>query len=999
MAQDLLDPMKDSREKERDPNASQRDYDEKFNSIVNSPENKAFADQANDKARDSFSYLPDSDRKQLQDKERGAGGQEKTNPELEKLSESGALSDPGKPETEQSVKRWSIKGVLRNKKIQGVLVGGGATGMLIAMFLGVQPFQIIHVMKSLQGMHLSRNERTQDTSIRRLRNIASNQREENRLSALGAAVATKQRTRLEAQGFSFEYKQDGQRFRRSILQSITVPDTPEGKRLLEIAERNNMTIDGLKIDTRGTQSIPGLREMSRVLVEIDGKTGLSGRISYRRQIKLVGANFRPMNIAKRKLEDMTDYKNRRADTKAEEHKSNRQTKALGTGKSTDPETGAEVDTGKGEAASTSNTVDEIKDEKSASKRKVKIKAFKVAGGAAAVAGILCAAKDVGDNITDYKVMNNVIPLVNMTWDIIATGSQVMAGENVTADEVAAVMDSLYDPETKSAWNAAAPFVQANGGEGGVAIDPSTKTQIDSSLNGDKPAFFDILDNIPGIGTVCKASNWFDNVPVLREINQFTGNMMNTVASTLTGKSIDDYMQDLVGVLAGDTIDTLARGASFGNLISYGGRLIGNIGSIAIGGSVLTSAQAREWRDYERELKIAERKEKSIWSRYFDIRDTDSISSVALFRSPALVNTQSLVDSFKNIPSFALSSGKTFASSTLRTTNAQSVDANNYDYGDGLPEYGIPLSVLNSDRYVDIYENIDRFENNNYALLKQANSQWGHCFGNPIDDNGVITDKPLSENTDVYKKISDDSATCSQSSQEFRDYQIYINDNVAIKSMACYEGVDGSACAEIGFENSSNNSSPSSSNTGGSIIGDPYTDTTSVACATGTKDIGLQDAYVSGRMFKSRMCSVSNIPSSGQADNPGSQYSTPGAEGKAIVNSRVSGAWYKLAEDAKAAGINFSVGSSFRSMAHQQSLFKGDTSAVARPGYSSHQAGVALDFQNMRGPGVKSGATCSNRAKDGGQGYKWLEANASKYGFKQYAAEAWHWDALNAASRC
>ena len=191
-----------------------------------------------------------------------------------------------------------------------------------------------------------------------------------------------------------------------------------------------------------------------------------------------------------------------------------------------------------------------------------------------------------------------------------------------------------------------------------------------------------------------------------------------------------------------------------------------------------------------------------------------------------------------------------------------------------------------------------------------------------------------------------------------------------------------------------------STAGGAIVGDPYAETVSVACAAGTKDIGIQDAYLKGVKTESRMCSVSNIPSIGQSDNPGGQFSTPGADGHVVVNSRVSGAWYKLAEDAKAAGINLKAISSFRSMPHQEVLwvrYGRDPQAVARPGTSPHQAGVAIDFDNMKG--FRKNATCSTRATNSSPAYQWLRANSINYGFKQYASEAWHWDALPSANRC
>lgn len=184
-----------------------------------------------------------------------------------------------------------------------------------------------------------------------------------------------------------------------------------------------------------------------------------------------------------------------------------------------------------------------------------------------------------------------------------------------------------------------------------------------------------------------------------------------------------------------------------------------------------------------------------------------------------------------------------------------------------------------------------------------------------------------------------------------------------------------------------------------IVGDPYTDSTGVPCANGTRDLGVHDGYVDGRLFKVRLCSLSNLPSNGQADNPGGQFSTPGADGHAIVNSRVSGAWFALVNEAKSAGVSLSANSSFRSMPHQQSLWNNnpDSSLVARPGHSSHQAGVAIDFAGMS---VTGGSTCATRARaPSSPGWVWLNANAHKYGFKQYSKEAWHWDALPVANRC
>jgi len=125
-----------------------------------------------------------------------------------------------------------------------------------------------------------------------------------------------------------------------------------------------------------------------------------------------------------------------------------------------------------------------------------------------------------------------------------------------------------------------------------------------------------------------------------------------------------------------------------------------------------------------------------------------------------------------------------------------------------------------------------------------------------------------------------------------------------------------------------------------------------------------------------------------------------------VNSRVAGAWLALVNDAKAAGISLAATSSFRSMSNQQGLCQkdarcsnGDYTMTAKPGYSSHQAGVAIDFGSGMS-GITGGSTCSTRAKaPNSPAWVWLRDNAEHYGFKQYSAEAWHWDALPSGNRC
>ncbi len=114
----------------------------------------------------------------------------------------------------------------------------------------------------------------------------------------------------------------------------------------------------------------------------------------------------------------------------------------------------------------------------------------------------------------------------------------------------------------------------------------------------------------------------------------------------------------------------------------------------------------------------------------------------------------------------------------------------------------------------------------------------------------------------------------------------------------------------------------------------------------------------------------------------------------------------LGAQAKADGINLSIRTAYRSYSTQASTYNywvsyngGNIDAAdkvsARPGHSEHQLGTVADFSCSEIGDVLGSAFDSTNA------YKWLVANAAKYGFRQsykagqesetgYSAESWHW---------
>ncbi len=93
------------------------------------------------------------------------------------------------------------------------------------------------------------------------------------------------------------------------------------------------------------------------------------------------------------------------------------------------------------------------------------------------------------------------------------------------------------------------------------------------------------------------------------------------------------------------------------------------------------------------------------------------------------------------------------------------------------------------------------------------------------------------------------------------------------------------------------------------------------------------------------------------------------------------AFRAMARAAEKAGIDLRVRSGFRNHAKQQKLYKayrkGEGNLAARPGFSNHESGRALDIY-----------ITDYRVLE------WLEKHASEYGFhRTVPGEAWHWEYL------
>lgn len=101
----------------------------------------------------------------------------------------------------------------------------------------------------------------------------------------------------------------------------------------------------------------------------------------------------------------------------------------------------------------------------------------------------------------------------------------------------------------------------------------------------------------------------------------------------------------------------------------------------------------------------------------------------------------------------------------------------------------------------------------------------------------------------------------------------------------------------------------------------------------------------------------------------------------LVERRTAAAYWAMREAARADGVELVIYSGFRTNDEQRYFYGcyrrcncNDCNLAARPGYSNHQSGYAIDI------GMDEGV------------HEWLLANARRFGFKATVrSEPWHWE--------
>lgn len=890
------------------------------------------------------------------------------------------------------------KGWLTKKK---AVAGGGIATVLIGGTIGLSsilqgPFQLVQASKLLQGFHFSNNDsfsnnRTGRYLLHRLRNGRGHAKMRTRLGVIGNKIADRMELRLEKQSglkplydtrsgnlIGFEVTDE-----RKVAGFIAETDIEPGQHNIEFSDAdrhrsisrngsapdpNNRILSARNAET-GKLKLRQNRKFLKGMVKSTGLNKIASVVGFRPMAHRGGLDLHPFRRADRRLnQSLADLADKLKKKWADQDKNGTRSPDDLDVRETDedgkplPEEEAERNR-RAEADGRQAQADA----RGGAEGKAKLRS-KILAGAGIGIGVLCAARSISDNLPAIKYANIVMPLTRMGTRAISMGSQVMSGKDLDMEMAGVAVQAYYSEETGS-W-ASARSIQAELGQEQTGTDIPVNAKP-SRVN-EKPLYLSIIDTIfdkagAGGSFACSRIGQF-------ALDFISGSLISGVVTdlgmTLASKAginpLDKFAGWIVDLLAGDMVDVLAKGADFGNMINYGARLASNAQMISMGGAILPKAQVGILDAESRADQLQEFQQKNFFGRTFDLYEPRSIASKALLESNSLSSTTAIADGFASIIRNIPNAGSVFARSLMLRTHAAQQE---YDYG--FDEYGFTLGEQEDERFSDPYENALHVEPN----LKELNEKYGDCFATTIDpDTFEIKGDDLKNIYEIPDKCQD------RSNEELVRYRFYIADTVISKSLGCYEGFD-EYCKDT-YGSGSGGSSGTTSAAGVDIDQEHlFEDSTSVACAPGTEDAGIADGYTGGNLVKIRRCAIPGMQSGGKDDTGVISGSYSG--GFVTVNSRISGAVLAMYTAAKNDGVELGARSAFRSMANQQSLCPCDGVNVARPGYSNHQMGLAIDFQNL---------PSSPGPLPGNQTWNWLSTNAGKFGIINYPHEAWHWSA-------
>lgn len=944
MATDLEDKQGNTADI-RTPDPAEAHYGRTFSHSSN-PSSYSETVSSLDSAERSSLYKPTDEPKSL-------GNSDLQNAESEKAGSRTQGSIPGPREFGQMA-IGIIKG--NPKKAMGGGIVGGAIGLVIfgaVMSSGpAQIFRLAHILsKPLQTSENAASNRTNGLfRFARTGNIG-----QTRLSYIGSKVHAQQVARLSAIGIDFNSNRYS-----GALSSTTVDQNKLSKQLPELknlsrAEAQAYIAKSLDIDPSTVRPIG------------DGKFAIvnrnfsiqANRLFVRNTHALLGDGKISSAI---KARPMTQFFN----VPSLFHPIKRLS------------AGAETNIGKAlqdreraarqKQLAESRTAPKTPDVAAAESRiKDSLTGVKAAvGSTLLLTGAMCIARDTADDIVVANRANLAVPAALASAQILGVKDQTKSSQDMDLSTMGVIVENFTDKNGKTIWDSREiraledPYTSSgevlpeeyrqgfSTGTNAATIKATFGGGAAGAVACSNLGIFAQLVLAAGIVAVSIPTTGGSGAVLV-----FAGNTAKNVA--LTAGTIYLLQKIAVDQLKSDELvpDAMA-GTIGGGLYGYGAMEFQGIQGRSSGGVAMPQEDVDKiTRQYEK-VEYEAFGKKSLVAKLFDIQDYNSVASKTIGTMDTNIQRGAT-----NVATSVLSL-RTFTGlfGTFGLTKVGAAEKNErYDWN--MPLYSIPLRLLNDPEYADPYASADKMatildSKDGEKYIEKASK----CFGNTVQKGTrgweVKPVRDVNPNSTEYVE-----AKCANlDDPNWNRMIMFVFDSREMDATNCFLSSD-----EDGIASCANNGIGLTSEV-------PETSDPSIPLGpAGTCEAGQAAGQATGYQ-----------------DNKPIQITLCKVEGT-LVNAQISGNLQKMLEAARAQNIVLRPGSGFRTMEEQRRLYNcyitqscNKGRKAARPGYSNHQMGLAVDYSS-------TGGLIESR---GTKAYQWLKQNAATYGFKNLPEEPWHW---------
>lgn len=708
-----------------------------------------------------------------------------------------------------------IKHAAAKRTAGGVIGLASILGILGIGSITSGPLMVLNAASALKPNFSVTEQQGDDMSTRALIYAMLGNANKGRLGIIGTKISSNYEAKMiEKSGVRPIYNQGGAN--RGAGFEIVDEAKARASGLWDELERSGLSeSDGSNRFTRGDgTSTAGSRvfatnELSfgqrrAIIRQVSSSTGTKGIVKFFQnhlQIKRSGLNLHPMNNIKKKVDEThAQYKERKRQASRDAIVNGIDPNRVGDTQpgTVDADRDGTPDAPSAESEEVSRAANEaageVREGVGSEDGKSKFKAnLAKAAGPAAVVGMLCMVRGISDGYPNYVYANNVLPLMRMSGELLASASQIESGKDLTMDEVGVLAEMLYDtdpstPDSERDFNSNVVNRTREGKSSGAEIPG------EAMISSDKPVVLKIADHIFAgapinpLNWVCEAVDMAGQAPVIKQIGEGFEYVINGALSVF-GTSTDQLMGGLYSLIGGPEAVTELKGGALGAAANVGAFLLANDQSTGIGGEARSAAEYSQLMNDARANIAYENKDKSVFERYLSLESPDSLLAKTVTNSPRSIGQ--ITKMFTSSPSTTIESVASLGNSKVYAAQA-------YQY-----------PGLNGVAYSSAEMSDPAFENPDIneavmtdSVLTALNSKYGKCYGSTIDPTtgALITGSGvnfLEKNGGELADCSDEGAMITDSEGNARSektrFRFYLAYAMSIHSLACLGG-DVSSCA-------------------------------------------------------------------------------------------------------------------------------------------------------------------------------------------------------------